>query len=310
MLTNHQECIPQRSELNVHYISAKAKCSPVDAVSKGTSVERSFDSIHFEGPDSLHKPIVELPKKALKLKSQSPVPVAEINASEFLSEKERDTHEISNTTQTNYSLSLSPCSDNTDEADSSYPVPQLMKKVASNDIQTNCPVVDKSQNYFLSHEHNDLTEKCEINEESLSNVNSNQMQTVDNGTFTDESFIPCYKEEDLYTRNACQLPDIHEEAEAHKGDYTCYSNDYGCHLEVQRPYGLSDVCTRYSSIPGICNMLVTKQGLTTLNGVEIRQPLGYSKYLVQASSAVARGEWMHRIRDFEPGGTNFIGRNT
>ena len=310
VLTNHQECISQPSELNVHYINAKTKRNPADAEFRGTSLERPFDSIHFEGSDSLHKPIVDLTKKAGKLNSQTPVPVAKINANEILSVREKDTHETSNADQINYSISLSPCSDNADYSDSSYPVPQMMKKVASDDIQTNCTVVDESQNYSFPQEQNDLTENCKINEESLSNVDGNQMQTVYYGTRTEGSFILCEKAGDTCSWNAYQAPDIHDGAEDQKGDCTLNSNDDGCPFEVQSPYGLSAMGTRYGRIPEIRNILVTKQVVTVLNGFEVQQPMGYSNYLVQASSAVARGEWMQRIRDLEPGGINFIGRNT
>ena len=112
---------------------------------------------------------------------------------------------------------------------------------------------------------------------------------------------------DTCSWNAYQAPDIHKEAEAQKGDCTGYSNDDRCPFEVQRAYGLSDMGTRYGRIPGIRNMLVTKKVVTALNVFELQQPMGYSNYLVQASSAVARGEWMQTIRDLEPGGINFIG---
>ena len=155
-----------------------------------------------------------------------------------------------------------------------------------------------------------MAKEFEINQESISIISDKQMQMVENGMLTDGSFIPCQKGEDTCSWNDYQSPDIHEEAEAHKGDCTCYFNDDGCPSEVRRPYGSSDMGTRYGRIPEIRNMLVTKQVVTALNGFEVRQPMGYSNYLVQASSAVARGEWMQRIRDLEQGGINFIGRNT
>ncbi|OON23673.1 ELAV/HuD family splicing factor, partial [Opisthorchis viverrini] len=209
--------------------------------------------------------------------------------------EEKDSHEKSSTDSTNYSTSISPCSDNADKVVPGSPMPHTMKKSPSKETQLNRPVIDELQKYPMFQKQKEMTEKFGIKKDSVCIMDSKSAPTADFKILNGASYLHTHKAGDIYSQGVCpSSPMKSQDSSAIEDNYVYYSNEDGCSHEMQQHYGPADpyLMGQCNGAFGRRNVLNARKVPVNVNGFDARQPRGSNNYLVRASSPMPNSEWL------------------
>ncbi|THD26907.1 ELAV like protein 2/3/4 [Fasciola hepatica] len=196
--------------------------------------------------------------------------------------EEKDSQEKSSTDSSNYSTSISPCSDNTDKVASASPMPQAaLGKI--NGKESNNPALRPTADEMTGFRKDSLDEK---------NVNSLNYPLISSGPFTGAP----HKAGDLYTaQNACanslmKPTDVSSMDEVY--GYAPSEETYAHELQTSYAPGESYPMGQCNGTYNRRSLLNTrKTPVAYQNTYETRPTRGANNYLLRAASPPTTNEW-------------------
>ncbi|KAF6771899.1 hypothetical protein AHF37_06663 [Paragonimus kellicotti] len=208
---------------------------------------------------------------------------------------EKEMQEKSSTDSTNYSTSISPCSDNTDKVVSASPMLQPMKKTPVKELTGSRPTLDELQRYPLFQKPKEPTDKCSMRRDYNTLNDGRTVNNTDYSLANNSSYLQPHKAGDIYSQNdysnsIMKPTDTSTADEAYPysvGEETC------SHQEFQQVYPAADsyLLSQCNGSVGRRNLMNTRKVPVSYNTYDIKQPRSSNNYLLRATSPANTSEW-------------------
>lgn len=204
--------------------------------------------------------------------------------------EEKENQEKSITDSTNYSTSISPCSDNIDKAPSASPIPSTLNK--TNVSKCPRPQIDELQRITVNQPVKSSTERYFQTEFTINSdnkpVKTTEYAISNSGNFTTQkSGENCPNNGSVFTATKIQEPHF-------VPDSFLYPTNEGNSHEVQPSFSSADsyLLTSGNGNLGRRNLLINRKSNAAVgNTFECKQSRATSNYLLRASSPTNNGEW-------------------
>ncbi|KAA3673014.1 ELAV like protein 2/3/4 [Paragonimus westermani] len=206
---------------------------------------------------------------------------------------EKEMQEKSCTDSTNYSTSISPCSD---KVVSASPLPQPMKKTSMKDLNGLQPTLDELQRYPMFQKPKEPTDKCSIQRDYNTLNDERTLKNTDYTLVNNSSYLQPHKAGDIYSHSdypnsVVKSTDTSTVDEAYSypvGEETC------SHQEFQQVYSTADsyILSQCSGNVGRRNIMNTRKVPANYNAYDMKQPRSSTNYLLRASSPANTSEWL------------------
>ncbi|CAL8074426.1 unnamed protein product [Calicophoron daubneyi] len=209
--------------------------------------------------------------------------------------EEKEIQEKSTTDSTNYSTSVSPCSDNTEKVASASPMPHTANKSIPKEPATLKPSNEDAQRYPVCQKSKEPIEKPSLRRDATVAVENKSIQPTDYQFSNAGQYVPIQKGGDIYVQNGCgSSVSKTQEPSALEEPYSYVPTEDNCSHDLQQPFNSADsyLLSQCNGNLGRRNLLNTrKMPVNYPPTFENRHPRTGSNYLLRASSPTNTTDW-------------------